>query len=153
MSKSNLSDVLRDLNRYEQLQIKAMTVGVSKVMDKIGIDSKKKMIKANVYTISTKKKRKSFVKNPTNNLRVQSGNLKRSLLGTSSDKIREITIDTKNAVVSAKFGSSVSSNRGFGYAKFHEFTSRFRGFLSDAVNVNRNRYSQIVAKEMDKVKK
>lgn len=131
----------------------ASVAGVSKVMDKIGIDATKTMFKSDVYSIKNKTKRKTYTKNPSNYLRVRTGDLKRSLLAArSKGSIRQIKIDGVNLRVVAMYGSAVNNN-GFYYANFHEHETRFKGYLARAIKQNSTTYVRLILNEINKVAK
>lgn len=149
----SLNNVFADLAKYEKNLMMATVAGVSKVMDKIGIDASKTMLQADTYSIKTQSKRKTFPKNPSNYLRVRTGDLKRSLLtARSKGSIRQIKIDGANMRVIAIYGSAVN-NKGFYYANFHEHETRFKGYLARALKNNNLSYIRLIINEMNKVAK
>lgn len=142
-SSSEMESIL--LNYAKDL-VNATSIAMKETMNKIGQDSTDGMVK---YT-KTKNSSGKFDRvknsygitrlNKSSKLRVQSGNLIRSLINpTDKNSIRKITV--ANSVVTGLIGSEAKSEDGFGYPAFHEFGQgrngqRYAYFLTNAIRKN-----------------
>lgn len=160
---SSSKEIEQILLKFADQIVIASKTAMQETMNKIGNDSTRGMVKYS-KTKNTKTNKFDRVKNSfgitrlnnTNKLRIQSGNLIRSLVNPNdTNAIRSVKIT--GTTIIGTIGTSVKSEDGFYYPAFHEFGSgrngpRYAYFLRNAIRDNENFLADRLIANINKIR-